>query len=109
MEEDVKTRLQKFLIRDKLGIRKCLLDLFLHTRNYTTSEIYDYLKNQGFEVNYRGVSAMVGQMHTRLGILRIYLRREGRCYSLKDDHRNIVRMILATPNLLSGNSFKAIP
>src|SRR4030067_3506295 len=69
------------LVKDKIGIRKCLLSLFLQARNYTTCEVYDYLKKQGFEVNYRGVSAMVGQMHTRLGILRIYLKREHRCYS----------------------------
>lgn len=109
MEENVRTRLLKFLIRDKIGIRKCLLNLFLQTRNYTTCEVYDYLKKQGFEVNYRGVSAMVGQMHTRLGILRIYLKREGRCYSLKEDHRDIVKMILTTPTIFSGKSIRAIP
>lgn len=97
----------KFLVRDKIGIRKCLLNLFLQTRNYTTCEVYDYLKKQGFEVNYRGVSAMVGQMHTRLGILRIYLKREHRCYSLKEDRRDIVKMILTTP--FSGKSLHSIP
>lgn len=101
-EDMVQTRILKFLIRDKIGIRKSLLNLFLQTRHYTTSEVYDYLKKQGFEVNYRGVSAMVGQMHTRLGILRIYLKREHRCYSLKDDHRDIVKMILTSPNLFTG-------
>ena len=109
MEENVRTRVLKFLIRDKIGIRKCLLNLFLQTRNYTTSEVYDYLKKQGYEVNYRGVSAMVGQMHTRLGILRIYLKREHRCYSLKEDHRDIVKMILTTPTLFSGKTLSPIP
>ncbi len=108
MEENVRTRLLKFLIRDKIGIRKSLLNLFLQTRNYTTCEVYDYLKKQGFEVNYRGVSAMVGQMHTRLGILRIYLKREGRRYSLKEDHRDIVKMILATPDIFCGKSVHII-
>ena len=96
VEESVKKRLLKFLVRDKIGIRKCLLSLFLQTRNYTTCEVYDYLKKQGFEVNYRGVSSMVGQMHTRLGILHIYLKRKHRRYSLKEDHRNIIQMILTT-------------
>ncbi|MGE5458668.1 MAG: DUF2551 domain-containing protein [Methanococcaceae archaeon] len=96
VEESVKKRLLKFLVRDKIGIRKCLLSLFLQTRNYTTCEVYDYLKKQGFEVNYRGVSSMVGQMHTRLGILHIYLMRKHRSYSLKEDHRNIIQMILTT-------------
>lgn len=109
MEDGVKTRLLKFLVRDKVGIRKSLLNLFLQTRNYTTCEVYDYLKKQGFEVNYRGVSAMVGQMHTRLGILRIYLKREHRCYSLKEDHRDIVKMILTTPTRFPGKTLHSIP
>lgn len=102
-------RLLKFLVRDKLGIRKCLLNLFLQTRNYTTCEVYDYLIKQGFKVNYRGVSAMVGQMHTRLGILHIYLKREHRCYSLKEDHRNIIQMMLQTPTIFPGISLYSIP
>lgn len=108
MKDGVRTRLSKFLVKDKIGIRKCLLNLFLQTKNYTTCEIYDHLKKQGFEVNYRAVSAMVGQMHTRLGILRIYLKREHRCYSLKEDHRDIVKMILATP-IFTGKSLHPIP
>jgi len=107
-EDGVRTRLSKFLVKDKIGIRKCLLNLFLQTKNYTTCEIYTHLKKQGFEVNYRAVSAMVGQMHTRLGILRIYLKREHRCYSLKEDHRDIVKMILTPPNIFSGKSLHSI-
>ena len=98
----MKKRLLKFLVRDKVGIRKCLLNLFLQTRNYTTCEVYDHLINKGFEINYRGVSSMVGQMHTRLGILHIYLNREHRIYSLKEDHRNIIQMILTTTTRFPG-------
>ncbi len=84
----------KFLTKDKIGIRKCLLNLFLQAKSYTTCEVYDYLKRQGFNVNYRGVSAMVGQMHTRLGILRIYLKRGHNVYSLREDQRDIVKIVL---------------
>ena len=94
VDESVKARLVKFLLKDKIGIRRCLLDLFLHAKNYTTCEVYNHLTKQGFNVNYRGVSAMVGQMHTRLGILRIYMTRECNVYSLKEDHKDIVRMVL---------------
>lgn len=104
----MRIRLSKFLVKDKIGIRKCLLNLFLQTKNYTTCEIYDHLKKQGFKVNYRAVSAMVGQMHTRLGILRIYLKRDHRCYSLKEDQRDIVKMILTNP-IFSGKSLHSIP
>ncbi len=93
-EDSIKTRLLKFLTKDKIGIRKCLLNLFLQTKNYTTCEVYQHLKKQGFNVNYRGVYAMVGQMHTRLGILRMSFRKEQRIYTLKEDRRDIVQMIL---------------
>ncbi len=95
IDDKIKTRLMKFLIKDKKGIRKCLLGLFLQTKSYTTSEIYEYLIKQGFDVNYRGIYAMVGQMHSRLGILRIYPAREHRIYSLKENCGNIVEMVLS--------------
>jgi hypothetical protein len=97
MEEGTRTRLLKFLVKDKMGMRKCLLSLFLQAKNYTTCDVYYHLRNQGFMVNYRMVSAMVGQMHTRLGILRIYLNREHNVYSLKESHRDIVMMVLSNP------------
>ncbi len=94
--DKIKTRLMKFLIRDKKGIRKCLLRLFLQTESYTTNEIYEYLIKQGFDVSYRGIYALVGQMHSRLGILRIYPAREHRIYSLKENCGSIVETVLST-------------
>jgi arginine repressor len=95
-DDKIKTRLMRFLVKDKKGIRKCLLRLFLQTKSYTTSEIYESLVKQGFDVSYRGIYAMVGQMHSRLGILRIYPTREHRIYSLKENCGNIVEMVLST-------------
>lgn len=90
----VQTRLIKFLRKDKMGIRRYVLKLFLQTKNYTTSEIYEHLTKQGFGVNYRGIYALVGQMHTRLGILQIHLKNDRHVYSLKENHRDIVKMVL---------------
>jgi hypothetical protein len=95
-DDKIKTRLMKFLIRDKKGIRKCLLRLFLQAKSYTTNEIYECLIKQGFDVNYRGIYALVGQMHSRLGILHIYPTREHRIYYLKENCGNIVEMVLST-------------
>ncbi len=93
-EDGVKNRLIKYLLKDKVGIRKCLLALFLQAKSYDTCEIYDYLKKRGFDVSYKGVSAMVGQMHSRLGILKIYLSKEHNSYSLKEKHCDIVKIVL---------------
>ena len=94
IDDGVKNRLIKFLLKDKVGIRKTLLRLFSEVKSCNTVEIYDYLLKQGFDVNYRAVSAMVGQMHSRLGILRFYLTYEHNVYTLKEDYLNIVTMVL---------------
>ncbi len=94
IDQKVKNRLIKFLLKDKLGIRKSLLWIFLKMRRCTTVEIYDYLTKQGFNVNYRAVSSMVGQMHSRLGILRVYLNKEHNVYTIKEDYLGIVKMVL---------------
>ena len=94
IDDGVKNRLLKFLMKDKTGIRKSLLRLFSEAKSCNTVEIYDYLIKQGFNVNYRVVSSMVGQMHSRLGILQLYLTNEHNVYTLKEDNLNIVNMVL---------------
>ncbi len=47
----VKDRLIRFLLKDKIGIRKSLLSLFSEEKNCNTVEIHDYLIKQGFNVN----------------------------------------------------------
>ena len=94
IDESAKNRLSKFLMRDKKGIRKSLLHLFLQAKSCNTVEIYDFLVKQGFNVNYRAVSSTVGQMHSRLGILRFYLTNEHNIYSLKEDYLEVVKMVL---------------
>lgn len=94
IDQKVKNRLIRFLRKDKIGIRKSLLRLFSEEKSCNTVEIYDYLIKQGFNVNYRAVSAMVGHMHSRLGILRFYLTYEHNVYTLKKDYLNIVKMVL---------------
>lgn len=89
--EAVKARITKYLKRDETGIRRCVLKLFLSTKPFTTQNVYDHLKKEGFDVNYRGVSAMVGLMNTRLGILRVDVKGDHNLYSLKDEHKNSVK------------------
>ncbi|MDJ1423726.1 MAG: DUF2551 domain-containing protein [Candidatus Methanoperedens sp.] len=89
--EKIKTRLTKYLMRDETGIRKSVLKLFLNSKPYTTQEIFDFLIKEGFDVNYRGVSAMVGLMNTRLGILRVDVKGDHNIYSLKNEYKNAVK------------------
>jgi arginine repressor len=93
-EERIQERLRNYLKRDGVGIRKAVLRLFLADTSYTTEDIFTYLDKEGFEVSYRGVSAMVGLMNTRLGILSIDVSGDHNVYSLKNDHKTIVRSVL---------------
>jgi hypothetical protein len=104
IDDGVKNRLIKFLLKDKLGIRKSLLRLFAEVKSCNTVEIYHYLLKQGFNVNYRAVSSMVGQMHSRLGILRFNLTYEHNVYTLKEDYLGIVKLVL---NPFSNRDSKA--
>jgi len=97
IDDGVINRLIKYLLKDKTGIRKSLLRLFAEVKSCNTVEIYDYLIKQGFNVNYRAVSAMVGQMHSRLGILRFNLTYEHNVYTIREDYLGIVKIVLTTP------------
>jgi hypothetical protein len=89
----VRNRLAKFLLKDKDGVRKSLIKLFLQAKTCTTYDAYDCLIKQGFNVNHRAVSALVGHMHSRLGILRISLTLENNVYSLKENYWHIADMV----------------
>lgn len=91
---DATARLVKYLNNDKAGIRKAMLALFLFNREYTTEQIFRHLSEQGFDISYRGTSAMVGLMNTRLGIMRIDVAGDHNTYSLKDGYINAVRSVL---------------
>jgi hypothetical protein len=84
----------KYLGRDENGIRKVVLNLFLTGDKFTTGEVFDFLDKGNFEVSYRGVSAMVGLMNTRLGILSINVTGDHNVYSLKENYRHIVGSVL---------------
>jgi len=92
--DQVKERLIKYLRKDETNLRKTVLKMFLVGETYTTNDIYNNLVQQGFDLNYRGVSAMVGLMNTRLGILRVDVTREHNHYSLKDDFKVVVLTVL---------------
>jgi len=91
--EEIEARLRKYLERDRRGVRKELLRLLLNGKKYTTLEIYEELRRRGYDLNARGVSAMVGLMSARLGILKMELGEKNR-YFLKPEYLDLVKSIL---------------
>ncbi len=90
--EEIENRLKKYLERDRSGIRKELLKILLEGEKYTTDEIYAKLKERvsTSNINKRGVSAMVGLMCARLGILKTELGEKNRYY-IKPEYADLVR------------------
>jgi len=92
--KNVENRLKNYLERDGQGVRRAVLELFLEKHIFTTEEVYQHLRNGGYDVSYRGVSAMVGLMNTRLGIFSIDVTKSHNVYSLKDSYKDVIRSLL---------------
>ncbi len=93
MSAEIERRLKKYLERDRSGIRKQLIKIMLTGKKYTTDEIYELLEKAGYKLNPRGVSAMVGLMSARLGILKMEIGEKNRYY-LKREYEKLVRATL---------------
>jgi len=92
-EEEVRERLEKYLRRDKDGIRREVLKILVEGREYTTEEVYEELRRRGREVEYRKVMTMLGLMMPRLGIVRTKVGEKHRYY-VKPEYVDLVRTVL---------------
>lgn len=93
MIEKIRERLINYLRRDKNGIRREVLSIMSDGRKYTTVEIYEILKSKGYNVNLRGVSAMLGLMNTRLGIVKTEMGEKNKYY-VKSEYLELVKSVL---------------
>lgn len=93
MNSEIEARIRKYLNRDRNGIRKELLRVLLEDRKFTTEDIYKKLVEKGFDISVRGISAMVGLISARLGVLKTELGEKNRYY-LKREYVDMVKKIL---------------
>ncbi len=66
----IEARLKKYISRDRTGIRRAMLQLFLKIRTLTIAQIFEEL-NKTFVISYHSVAAMVGIIASRIGILQL--------------------------------------
>ena len=86
----VEGRLRSYLLRDRTGIRREVLRLFITTRSLTIAELFEKLKKQ-FAVTFRAIGSMVGIIASRIGILCATRTSGGvRNYGLKEKYVGIV-------------------
>ena len=92
----IETRLKNYLSRDRTGVRRALLQLFIRVKYLTISEIFAILARK-FSISYHSIAAMVGLIASKIGILHITKSREGSCsvYSLKVQYAKMVERIVS--------------
>jgi len=86
----VEGRLRSYLSRDRTGIRREVLRLFVKTRSLTIAELVAKLKRQ-FAVTFQAIASMVGTIASRIGILCATRNSDGvHNYGLKEKYVGIV-------------------
>ena len=91
----IEIRLSTYLQRDKTGIRRDLLMLFLKIRALTIAEIYSALARR-FTITYHAIASMVGIIASKLGILHVRKSADGTTstYELKEQYVDLVKRIV---------------
>ena len=86
----IEGRLRSYLSRDRTGIRREVLRLFVKTRSITIAELVFELQKQ-FTVTFHAIASMVGIIASRIGILHSIRNPDGvNSYALKEKYVEIV-------------------
>lgn len=99
LKNEIEKRLRNYLSRDKNGIRRTLLNIFVKTRSMTIAETHAKLKEK-FDVSYQSVASMVGIIASKIGILHVIKSKDNdqNCYKLKDQYADMVARVVTTSN-----------
>jgi len=90
----VEGRLRFYLSRDRTGIRREVLRLFVKLRSLTIADLVAELQTQ-FAVTFHAIASMVGIIASRIGILRAQRNADGvHNYELKEKYFDIVVRIV---------------
>jgi transposase len=90
----IEGRLRAYLSRDRTGLRREVLMLFVKTKAITIAEMVAILQKQ-FSVTYHAIASMVGIIASRIGILRATRNPDGvNSYELKEKYVDIVTRIV---------------
>ena len=86
----IENRLRSYLSRDRTGIRREVLMLFVKTKTITIAELVAELQKR-YTVTFHAIASMVGIIASRIGILRAHRSTEGvNRYELKEKYVDIV-------------------
>ncbi|HJJ99233.1 MAG TPA: DUF2551 domain-containing protein [Methanocorpusculum sp.] len=96
LRKEIESRIRKYLARDKSGIRKELLSLFVCAKSLTVTQIHEKLAEK-FSVSYHSVASMVGTIASKLGILSTRRSPDGTIgvYEVKQEYVNVIEQAIA--------------
>lgn len=86
----IEERLRCYLSRDRTGIRREVLRLFVRNRSLTVAELVNELRLR-FAITFQAVASMVGIISSRIGILRATRNSDNvHTYELREKYYGIV-------------------
>ena len=95
LRREIRRRLRGYLLRDRTGIRREVLNLFLRLRSLTIPRIYEVLTRR-FRVSYHALASMVGIIASRIGILHVRKQQNSpyAVYELREEYVDVVTQLL---------------
>ncbi|HJJ88920.1 MAG TPA: DUF2551 domain-containing protein [Methanocorpusculum sp.] len=96
LRKEIENRIREYLARDKSGIRKELLSLFVRVKSLTIAQIHEKLSER-FNVSYHSIASMVGTIASKLGILstrRVPDTTIG-VYEVKEQYVDVIKQAIA--------------
>jgi hypothetical protein len=95
LRREIRRRLRGYLLRDRTGIRREVLGLFVKLRTLTVPRIYKVLSRR-FSVSYHALASMVGIIASRIGILHVRKLPASACavYELREEYVDVVNQLL---------------
>jgi hypothetical protein len=95
---EINKRLHDYLATDNQGIRRIVLQAFVKMKSLTADTLHRILMERGFSITLKQVTAMLGVIHSKLGILHAHKNTYDAKYeySLKEKYENMVLKHLTT-------------
>ncbi len=96
LKNEIEKRLKSYLSRDKNGIRRTLLKIFVQVKTITIAGLHEKLK-ENFDVSYKSVASMVGIIASKIGILHVIKEKDNDQiqYMLKEQYADLVNQAIS--------------
>ncbi|HJJ89535.1 MAG TPA: DUF2551 domain-containing protein [Methanocorpusculum sp.] len=96
LRKEIENRIREYLARDKSGIRKELLSLFVRVKSLTIAQIHEKLSEK-FNVSYHSIASMVGTIASKLGILSTRRSPDTTIgvYEVKEQYVDVIKQAIA--------------